>query len=200
VSRYAGMTGALAIVFLTVLGSGYLVAYLRRIVTSSATGENTMPDWPDLSDLGSDILVPFLQLAGTVAVSFAPALVLTLFPPADSTWVGGVVLASMFVGCLYFPMAFTAVAMSDSIAGVNPLLVIPSMLKIPWAYLFTVMLFAVILIVRWLGHTYLPRILPYPMLSWSLCNFLGLYLLIVEMRILGLFYWSKKAELGWLRH
>jgi hypothetical protein len=197
VSRFAGMVGVLAIVFLTVLGSGYLVAYMRRIVTSSAAGENTLPDWPDLSDLGSDIILPFLQLAGTVAISFAPAIVLTIFPPEDSPWVGGVVIASVLIGCFYFPMAFTAVAMFDSVTAVNPLLVIPSILKIPLAYLSTVMLFAAVLILRWLGHTFLPRILPVPILSWSICSFLGLYLLIVEMRILGLLYWTKKDELAW---
>jgi len=77
------------------------------------------------------------------------------------------------------------------------LLVIPSILKIPLAYLSTVMLFAAVLILRWLGHTFLPRILPVPILSWSICSFLGLYLLIVEMRILGLLYWTKKDELAW---
>jgi hypothetical protein len=197
IAKYAGMVGFMAILFLTVLGGGYLVSYMRRIVTSTAAGEDNMPDWPDLGDLGSDIIVPFLQLIGTLAFCFAPAVVLTLYAPAASPWIVGVIIASMFVGCLYFPMAFTAVAMFDTVLAVNPLLVVPSILKIPLAYLAAVALFAAVLLVRWLGHTLLPLILPVPVLPWVLGNLLGLYLLTVEMRILGLLYAAKKADLGW---
>jgi hypothetical protein len=95
-------------------------------------------------------------------------------------------------------MAFMAVAMFDSLGAVNPLLLIPSILKIPKEYALAIVLFVVILILRWLGETVLPDLLGIPYILPSIfANFFGLYLLAVEMRILGLLYLTKKDELGW---
>jgi FHA domain len=200
--KFALIYGLMAFIFLTVFGTGYLTAYLRRILTSSAMGEKAMPDWPDLTDFGSDVLSPFFQLLATVIFCFAPAIGLTIyafFAPEGSSWLGWGTTAFILLGCAYFPMAFTAVAMFDSIAAVNPLLVIPSILKIPGAYSLTIILFATILFVRWLGETVLPNVVPIPVLPSVFASFFGLYLLAVEMRILGLLYWIKKDELGWFK-
>jgi hypothetical protein len=87
--------------------------------------------------------------------------------------------------------------MFDTVTAVNPLLIIPSILKIPVEYLFTILLFALVLLVRWLFSTFLPSLVHLRILCWIIGGFLGLYLYIVEMRVLGLVYWWKKNELGW---
>jgi glucan phosphoethanolaminetransferase (alkaline phosphatase superfamily) len=141
-------------------------------------------------------------LIGTVIFSFGPAIALTVyaaFASEGAPWLGWATTAAIVFGCAYFPMAFMAVAMFDSIGAVNPLLIIPAILKIPLEYLFTVALLAVILLVRWLCKTFLPGILPVPLLPSVLSSFLGLYFLTVEVRILGLLYWTKRRELGWFR-
>ncbi len=202
VVRFAFIYGLIAFIFLTIFGTGYLTAYLRRILTGTAMGEKAMPDWPDLTDFGSDVASPFFQLLGTVLFSFGPAIALTVyaaFASEGAPWLGWATTAAIVFGCAYFPMAFMGVAMFDSIGAVNPLLIVPTILKIPLEYLFTVGLFAVILLVRWLGKTFLPDILPVPLLPSILSSLLGLYLLVVEMRILGLLYWTKKDDLGWFR-
>ena len=160
-----------------------------------------MPDWPEFTDFGS-VASPFFQLLGTVIFSFSPAIALTIYAltaTEGGPWLGWTTTAAIIFGCLYFPMAFLAVAMYDSVGAVNPLLIIPTILKIPLEYLVTVGLFAIILLVRWLGNKLLPGILPVPVLPSLLSNLLGLYLLTVEMRILGLLYWTKKREFGWFR-
>jgi hypothetical protein len=199
-AKFALFYGLVAMLVLTVFGTGYLVSYLRRILTSSAAGENTMPDWPDFTDYGSDILSPFLQFLGTVMFCFAPAIVLMFAAPADSAWLGWTVFALVLLGGLYFPMAFAAVAMFDTVMAVNPLLIIPSILKIPLAYLLTILVFMAVLVVRWLCQTFLASVISPPILSWVVSGFLGLYLLVVEVRILGLLYRTKKEELGWFNH
>ncbi|MEI9961451.1 MAG: FHA domain-containing protein [Limisphaerales bacterium] len=199
-AKFAFIYGLMALLFLTVFGVGYLTSFLRRILTSTAIGENRMPDWPDITDFGSDIFSPFIQLLGTVFFCFAPAILLTIFATAGNTWLGWAVTACILFGCAYFPMAFTAVAMFDSVTAVNPLLVIPSILKIPLEYLLTIIIFAVILLVRWLGEAVLPELVPIPFLPAIFANFFGLYLLTVEMRILGLLYLTKKRELGWFNN
>jgi hypothetical protein len=114
-------------------------------------------------------------------------------------WLGWATTASIIIGAVYFPMAFTAVAMFDSLAAVNPLLIIPSILKIPKEYALTIVLFVFILILRWLAVKVLPEFLGVPyILPAIISNFFGLYLLAVLMRILGLLCRKNKDELGWL--
>ncbi|HLZ53876.1 MAG TPA: FHA domain-containing protein [Verrucomicrobiae bacterium] len=202
VLRFIPGYGWVLLLLLMVFGTGYLTTYLRAILTSTAMGEKTMPDWPEFSDFGS-IASPFFQLLGTVIFSFGLAIGLTVyaaFAPEGGPWLGWATTAGIVFGCLYFPMAFMAVAMFDSVGAVNPLLIIPTILKIPVEYLVTVGIFAVILLVRWLSTTFLPDLLPVPLLPSLLSSLLGLYLLVVEMRILGLLYWTKKDDLGWFRH
>ena len=200
-ARFAFLYGLVALIFLTVFGVGYLTRFLQNIVVSSARGENEMPDWPDLTDYSSEVTTPFFQTLGLVIFCFAPAIGLTIYAfhaGEGGAWLGWAMTASIFFGAIYFPMAFTAVAMFDSLGAVNPLLVIPSILKIPKEYALAIALFVVILILRWLGEKVLPELLGIPYILPSIvANFFGLYLLAVEMRILGLLYRTKKDELGW---
>jgi len=95
-------------------------------------------------------------------------------------------------------MAFTAVAMGDSIVAVNPLVIVPSIIRVLRQYLLTVVVLAVIFGVRWLLRQFLATVLPVPLLPTIITSLIGLYLLVVEMRILGLLYRNNQDELGWL--
>jgi hypothetical protein len=196
-AQFAGIFGMAVVLLLTVFGAGYLICYLRRILTSSAIGQEEMPDWPDVSEFSEEILAPFLQLLGTVLACFLPALAVSLFVPHGHPWAGPALAAAMLYGCVCFPMAFLAVSVFDSVAAVNPLLVIPSILRIPLQYLLTVLLLGGVLALRWAGEALLDNLLPIPFLTRILLGFAGLYLLTVEMRILGLLYLANKDRLGW---
>jgi hypothetical protein len=201
-AKFAPLYGLCAFVMLTVFGTGYLFAYLRRILNATALGDEELPEWPEMEG----IVATFFEFVGTVLFCFAPAIGLTIYASyaalsgtgdGDTSWLGWVTTASICIGCAYFPMAFMAVAMFDSIGAINPLLVIPSILKVLKTYLLTVAMLAVILVLRWLLNNHLASLLPVPLLPTLLTSLLGLYLLVVEMRILGLLYRHKKAELGW---
>jgi hypothetical protein len=144
-----------------------------------------------------------MQLIGTVVFCFAPMIGLTIFAlvgsDGDSAWLGWATTAAMLFGCIYFPMAFTAVAMGDSIFAVNPMIVIPSIMKVLGQYVLTVVVLALILLARLLLYQLLEKILPIPLLPTVITSLIGLYLLVVEMRILGLLYRSNKDRLGWYR-
>ena len=94
-------------------------------------------------------------------------------------------------------MAFMAVSVSDSMAAANPLLVIPSILRIPLQYLLTVLLLGSVLALRWAGEAFLESLLPMPFLAGIILGFVSLYLFTVEMRILGLLYLANQDRLGW---
>lgn len=201
IAKFAPLYGFIAVIMLTVFGTGYLTAFLRRVITSTAQGEEEMPEWPEIQDYGSDVVAPFLQFIGTVVFCFAPAIGFTIYAavgsPGDSAWLGWATTASMVFSCVYFPMAFMAVAMGDSIAAVNPMVVVPSIMKVLGQYLLTVVVLAVVLLVRWLLKSLLVTVLPIPLVPTIITSLIGLYLLVVEMRILGLLYRNNKDRLGW---
>jgi len=201
VSRFAFIYGLVALILLTIFGTGYLTAFLRRVITSTVDGDEEMPEWPEMQDFSSDVFAPFMQLIGTVIFCFAPMIGLTVYAlggsHGDSAWLGWATTAAMLFGCVYFPMAFTAVAMTDSVLAVNPMVIIPSIMKVLRQYVLTVVVLAAILLARWLLHRLLERILPIPLLPTIITSLIGLYLLVVEMRILGLLYRSNKDRLGW---
>jgi len=195
--KYAFLYGIVATVVLGVWGTGFFISFFRRIVAGSATGEDVMPDWPDVTDFSNDILAPFLQFVGTVALSFLPAIGVFVFVPKDFAYLNQAQLAGLALGYAYFPMAFLAVSMLDSVVAANPLLVLQGILKMPWNYLLTAAVFGGVMVVKWTGDEYLPHFLPVPLVPAILSSFLGLYLLTVFMRILGLLYRDNKEKLGW---
>ncbi|MCW5553231.1 MAG: FHA domain-containing protein [Verrucomicrobiae bacterium] len=193
-SRVVPLIGLILMLF----GTGYLVCYMQRILVASAMGEKRMPDWPDLSNW-SEVFPPFFQFLGTIVFSFAPAILVRVFAPRDAAWADWAYVGGVIWGCFYFPMAFTAVAMFDTLGALNPWLILKSILRIPGAYLLAVGLLLAAYGAGLMGDHFLGQLLPIPILPVVISQFLGLYLITVEMHILGLLYWTKKAELGWFR-
>jgi hypothetical protein len=192
VAGYAFILGLLISLF----AAGYLISYYQQILATSATGRDTMPDWPDFTNLG-DLLSPIIQFLGVFAVSFGPAIFLNIFVATETSWRPWAIGAALGFGCVYFPMGFMAVALADSLAALNPLVIIPSILKIPGAYLLAILVLVAVLGASWVGNAILPRLLPIPIVPGVLGEFVGLYLMTVEMRLLGLLYRTKQNQLAW---
>ena len=125
---------------------------------------------------------------------------------------GEAIIAAVIFGCFYFPMAFLAVAMKDSVVAANPLVVVPAILKIPLEYLVTCILLMSVFGLRKLGdrmsgvaggvslHTRDMSVLFISLGVQAAWAFANIYLLTVSMRILGLLYITKKHKLGWFSH
>jgi hypothetical protein len=197
IAKYAFLIGLAAILLVTVFGTGYLINFLQRIVTGSAAGEESMPDWPEFTDLASDILGPVFQLVGTVVVCFLPAMAVGFVAAQESAWKVWVLGAALIYGYACLPMAFLAVTMFDSLWALNPLLVLPSILRVPREYFVALLLLAVVAGLQW-GQQAMALVMP-GFLAAVISDFAGLYLLAVEMRILGLLYRANSARLGWFQ-
>jgi hypothetical protein len=206
VVKYALVYGFTAMCFLTVFGVGYLTAYLQRIITSTANGEDRMPDWPDITDFGSDVGGPFWQFFCICAFCFLPPIALDIYAvcatnPDDTAWLGDATLALILFSSLYFPMAFLAVAMFNTISALNPFVLIPSILRVWRGYAVTIGLLFAILLIRWVSNQLMAHVPMHPMVLPMLLNLLynvaGLYFTVVEVRILGLLYRTHKDELRW---
>ena len=193
-------------ILIKALTIGYLYSYMQNILHSTAAEEDKMPDLPAMDDL----LSGFFRLVGTFLISFGPAMVLAYLAIAQEMPAAGIALIpAVIFGALYLPMAFLAVAMKDNVMAANPLIVVPSIIRVPGAYLVTALLVAGIFGVRWLGDALTGEMAGESMMGNSVTTmllvfalnvvwaFFSFYLLTVTIRILGLLYLTKRERLGW---
>jgi len=192
-------------IWATIALYGLMFLYMQNIIHTTTSDEKEALGFPEVDGLGGAAM----QLAGTVLMSFGLAIGLVVARFFDVEIPVQAIIASVILGCLYFPMAFLAVAMKDSVAAGNPLVVIPSILRIPGPYFVTSLLLVGIYGFQRLGEivsgfagevTFSTRDMSTLFIAigvqvvWA---FLSLYLLTVNMRILGLMYNSRKDDLGW---
>jgi hypothetical protein len=195
-----------------VAAGGYLFTFLQSILYSTTAEDRELPDLPGMSDIVEDIVQPFLRLLGLMLFCFGPALGIGIWSVASgNTALYPVFLAALVCGWLYFPMAFLAVAVMDSVVAVNPMVVIPAVFKAFLEYLVVLVLFAVYFTVRFGGDYMLKTLCPEGWTTHStselviliggnlFLSFAGFYLLIVTVHVLGLIYVTKKDRLRWLR-
>jgi hypothetical protein len=186
-----------AVIFTFILGTGYLFSFLKNVIHASAHGDKQMPDWPELSEWTSDIVSPMFQFVVISIVSFGPTLIVSRWADGDYPWLVALVA---LLGCCYFPMAFLGVAMFDTLTALNPLFIFGSILRVPREYAVAVLVFILIIGLRWLTGSLLERILHIPLVPTLLADLLVLGLLIVEARILGLLFLTQKSVLAWFKH
>jgi hypothetical protein len=184
------------IMILTGLSTGYLFAYMQRIIASSAQGEDELPDWPDLSEWWSDIVWPLLLLLGTCLVCFGPAWALLSYGDRTDPRVIWGVWTLLAGGAFYFPMALLAVATTDNFFALNPVVVIPSIVRVIGPYLVACAVLAVLLVARF-AVEWLAVLVRVPFVTALALSFASLYLLCIEMRILGLLFYCHRDRLGW---
>ena len=192
--------------FLRIIVYGYLFSFMQNIIHATANEEEQMPDLPGFDD----VLGGAFRLAATVVICFAlpiAFIVLKFFEVIDVP--ASALIATMVLGCLYFPMAFLAVAMKDTALAANPLVVVPAIFKVPLGYLVTTTIVIGLYAVRQFGdvaamvavstsHATKNMSVLFETLGlravWCLVS---VYLLTVSMRILGLLYVTNKQKFGW---
>jgi hypothetical protein len=173
--------------------------------------DREMPQLAGVSSFWEDVLLPFLQMVGLVLSCFGPALLLLLVAGASAQPALAIAALPVFaLGFIYLPMAFLAVLILDTLKAVNPLIIVPSILRVPLAYVVTLVLLAGVYGIRFLGDLVIATVfvegfstksmamLFLMLITKAFWCFAGYYLLIVTLRILGLLYVTKKEKLAWL--
>jgi len=167
--------------------SGYLSAYIIKIIGSSSAGDDAPPDFPDFTSFYGSILQPLLLLLGTFAFCFGPAFVLYFL-------MDRVILSiiALVCGIFYCPMALTLVACNDSLSALNPLWVIGSVVKIPIQYMATVILFFLVLGVYAASTVFIRGAIPVigGVINW----FIYLYFILAAMNVLGTMYYCNEEK------
>ncbi len=186
---------------------GYLAAYAFEVIAATTRGEDKAPDFPDFSDVAVTFWEPLNRMVCTGVFSFGPALavyaypkLLALFEWKASTlpepWQTLVLAALAALGALYFPMGLLAVALYEDLRELNPLRIMPSIIRVFGQYSVVCGLFATVMGLPLALDLLLPKWLP-----MLLANFLSLLLLLYGlmggMRLIGLFYRAHKEKLDW---
>ncbi len=199
-----GLTGLV----ITVALYGFIFLFMQNIILTTTSDEKLDLCFPEMSNVFSAAL----QLAGTVLASFWLAIGIAIAKFNDVAIPSEAILASVILGGIYFPMALLVVAMKDSAFAANPLVVIPAMVKLPLKYSVTVVLLLAVFGIRRLGglisggagtvalRTHDENTFLMAMAVQAVWALLSVYLLVVTMRILGLFYNASKRTLGWFNY
>jgi hypothetical protein len=179
---------------LGLLTGAYIGAYMMKIVSESADGEDELPEWLELEFWADEIALPYAFMLGVMISSYLPALVYTrqasyIMSP-NYVWLGALIV----VGSIYAPMGLATTSVLKNPRAVNPLLIIQSIAKIPRDYAIVCGLFAIAMSISFVNMW---AWLPTPWIGALLGNLLGFYLLLVSMRLLGLLCRCHEARLGW---
>jgi hypothetical protein len=201
------LSAGLLSIFAKIIFYGFLFLFMQNIIFCTTSDETESLSFPSAGDLFGAAF----QLAGTIAVSYGLAIGLLVARLFEVDVPGAAIIATFLLGCLYFPMAFLAVAMKDTVLASNPLVVIPAILKMPLEYLVTAILLMSVFGVRLLGSfasgvagavSFSTRDMSALFISMgvqAIWAFLSVYLLTVNMRILGQLYNAKRENFGWFR-
>jgi len=173
-----------------VMGVGYLFAFMQNIVQASSQGEEKMPDWPEISGFWQDLVIPFFRFGVIWFICLSPGIAVQMFVSP----MAGVPL--LVLGLLCLPMAILTVCLADGINGLNPIIIFSGIGKVPLPYLTICGLFLVIIALMH-GSQMLLEMTGIPVLPTVISAFISLYGLTVEMRLLGLLYYTNKAKLAW---
>jgi hypothetical protein len=182
-------------VALSVFIAGYLCRFYLSVLFKSAQGRPHPPTWPDFDPQGffSEGVEAICKVVGPAIVSYLPAIAYLLFGPREFNAVFVLLFA---LGCLYYPMALTAIAITDDFAALNPVLVFRCMLRVPSHYLATAIIFLVLVSLNYLRELYLGIhvFAVGALVSWLIL----LYFWTMTMHLLGVFYHSNRRKLRWI--
>lgn len=192
---------------LALVAIGYMFSFMQGIIHSTAVGDDRMPDAPGLDDLVSGCL----ELVGTLVISFLPAIALEIAQALEKPVPDWVVTLAYIGGCAYFPMAFLVVAIKDTVLAAIPTEVLPAIAR-TWRSYFPMTV--LVLLVYFSGIIMGDLSSDVTAISFTkgsiaqiaamfalflFWHFITLYLLTVNMRVLGLFYRTHQNQLGWFR-
>jgi DNA-directed RNA polymerase subunit RPC12/RpoP len=194
----------------------YLYWYLCECVRDSAQGGARAPETMALTPGVGDMLLQLLKILACLVLFWGPvvAWAFRTFTMAMATvWYAGpltpvfssALAANLVITVLllayaifFFPMALLAVVMFDSLSGLNPVVILRSILSTFLQYCVLVLVFCALSAFVAGLKLFVMRYCPLPMQITALLLYcLSAYLLVVKAHILGRFYWNNRQILDW---
>ncbi len=201
---YAGILGLAGAIIL----AGFPFAYFWTVVTSSGMGEKRTRGWPDVSDPG-EMSEAFGRWFMVSIACFAPAVLFLIFHPLSETPLDLInILGAIGLGLLgvcYYPMALMLAGFThDSMQIFNLPSAIRSIAKIPGDYMICLGFFVGVYVLVVAIEIFLNAVAesaPIPLWIALLIfsRVIDTYLVIVQMRTVGLLYYAREKDLGWFQ-
>jgi hypothetical protein len=212
-----GVAAAGLAAFAVVVGGLYLTTFLLEVISRTADGDDTLPDWPELAQLrpsvGAGLVVVALVLGVTIlpgemaarldgTQSFvramaifgtSPTLAPTFGDALDGSRGAGLTLGVLLLLQCYAPMALLLAALGAGWRGLDPRLVLPAIRRAGAAYavacgaLMVPVLLQAMLVVALAGS---------PVTGVLVGNFVTLWLLVASMRVIGLLHRTQAERLA----
>ena len=186
----AGMIISFPLLLTVLMSFGFLFAYMQNIIIATTNGDDNPPGWPEISGFWDDVGLPAVRWVVIWLVCTGPGIVTMI---TVSLPIGVVVL---LLGLFCVPMAFLTVCVSDSLGGLNPLVIFSSIIKVPGPYLIACIVFLLVSGLQTVCEKMMD-LSPIFIVSAVVGKFISLYGLTVEMRILGLLYFLNKDKFSW---
>ena len=175
------------------LGVAYFNAYYHSIVESTVSWNEDPPDWPDVSDLVGEVIVPLVRTLGVFLLSFLPMMAFVWLRRDDGgdLWSNPLVWVGILWGVLYFPMAILHVIISNDISSALPQHVVPKIRRAMPSYLLLAGLLLAGMFISTVVEVVLGRI---PFVGQLLAAAAGLFFMMAQARLAGIFYRGQLAE------
>lgn len=190
--------------FVKIVVGLYVYWYFCECIRNSAEGGLRAPETiGSMASLG-EMFWQFLRLVACYASFFGPVTFYVAYNDFSYAKTSSAVFWSLQTyGIFFFPMGILAVVMFDSVKGLNPVLLIQSIISAFLQYCGLVILFyglAALFIVGIVGLVFTGIVG-----GWTLSAFLTLvfvsmgfvWLLFVAGHLLGRFYWKYQGKLNW---
>jgi len=180
---------------LQILISLYIYWYFCECIRDSALGGLRAPETlGSMTDL-EEMLWQCLRLLVCFIFFFAPAIFYLFWVFFSNTKINEAVFFSLLaLGSFFFPMGILAVVMFDSIHGLNPILIIRSIISTFFQYCGLV-LFLYALSVLYTKIMSIGR--QWGIMIYIFGNIIFIWMLLVAGHLLGRFYWRCENKLYW---
>lgn len=171
----------------------YAYWFIAQCVRDSASGGLRAPETAAETPGIWELLWQLLELVACFALCAAPAFVYFRYTHRTDSlfwWLAG-------CGAFIYPMALLCVIMFDSINGLNPLIIIPSIFSAFFQYCGLVVLISAIIFLYVQTIKLLPDGFFLRMVLSPLVQAIELYLAMMAAHLLGRFYFKYQEKLNW---
>jgi hypothetical protein len=187
--------GKIAFIIRIVFVYSYMYWYFSECIRDSAAGGLRAPQiLASMPGLG-DMFWQWARLFACYAFSLGPVTFYLGYTYFSDIQMNGVIVWSLLTyGVFFFPIGILAVVMFDSVNGLNPILIVRSILSTFLQYCGLVILFYGVGLLFVVALSVRPRV---AILTYFFSNILFIWLLLVSGHLLGRFYWRYQEKLNW---
>jgi hypothetical protein len=186
------------------LTAGYVLIFLGRILSASASGQDDHPRFPiwDRVEILEEIARWSWAAMMGLAVGGLPAFAYARYRE-DLGWLDLALLSTFAVaGMAYAQMALMTALLHESLAAANPITVLRSIARIGRGYVAPCLVSTLTVFLALAGWTMVLLHSPSPTMGllglWG-CWVFTLYAAMMISRLLGTLYYKNESRLGWFR-